>query len=283
RGYYAAEGIDLTIVRGQGSGDTAVKIDLKQAQFGIADTPTAITAISKGAEIVIVGMVFDKAANNMFFYKDANIRSPKDLVGKSVAIPPGDSHRTLWPAFARANKIDPDSITIVNVKPEGKPTIVAAKRVDASFDLVTGFPLYEKALGKGQVGNLLWADWGLELYGLSYIVHKDLVKSNPDLIRRFLRATYKGWSDMAAKPQEGIDTMLAEVAGLDREVYMEMSRYVLQLVVTDRARQNGLGWIVPDVMQKTVDLTYAGGAMGKAVPADQVYTNAFNPKVIPGK
>lgn len=283
RGYYAAEGIDLNIVRGQGSGDTAVKIDLKQAQFGIADSPTVITAISKGADLLIVGMIFDKAANNAFFAKDANIKSPKDLVGKTVAIASGDSHRVLWPAFAKANGVDPDKITLVTVKPEAKPTMVGAKRADVSFDLYTGFPLYEKVLEKGNVGNLLWADWGLDLYGLSYIVHRDLAKTNPDLIRRFLRATYKGWRDMEQRPQEGIDALVSEVAGLDRDVYVDMSGYVLKLAVTDRSRRDGIGWIDPAIMQKTVDLTFAGGGMGKPLTASQVFTNEFNSKVMPAK
>src|SRR5450759_5002290 len=49
KGYYAEEGIDLTVVRGNGSADSAKKVDLGQAEFGISDAPTVVTAISKGA------------------------------------------------------------------------------------------------------------------------------------------------------------------------------------------------------------------------------------------
>jgi NitT/TauT family transport system substrate-binding protein len=100
RGYYEAEGINLEIVRGQGSGDAAQKIDLGRAEFGISDTPTVLTAISKDADIIVVGMVYDKAANNLFYRKSDGIKSPKDLVGKKIAAPPGDSHRFLWPSFS---------------------------------------------------------------------------------------------------------------------------------------------------------------------------------------
>ncbi len=55
----------------------------------------------------MVAVVFDKAGNNIFFKKSANIRTPKDLVGKKIAVPPADSHRVLWPAFAAINKLDP--------------------------------------------------------------------------------------------------------------------------------------------------------------------------------
>src|SRR5688572_13441267 len=90
KGYYKQEGLDLNVVRGAGSADSAKKIDLKQAEVGISDAPTVPTAITKGANLKMVAVVFDKAGNNAFFKKSANIKSPKDLVGKKIAVPPGD-------------------------------------------------------------------------------------------------------------------------------------------------------------------------------------------------
>src|SRR5258706_8197852 len=156
RGYYKEENIDLTIVRGAGSSDSAKKVDLKQADLGISDAPTVITAISKGADLRMVAVVFDKAGNTAFFKKSANINSPKDLVGKKIAVPPADSHRVLWPAFAAINKLDPNGVTLVNVKPEGKQAIVAAGEEDASFDLHTSYAICEKRLGKGNLRHMQW-------------------------------------------------------------------------------------------------------------------------------
>ena len=81
KGYYKEEGIDLTVLRGSGSGDSAKKVDLGQSEVGISDAPTVLTAISKGANLTMVAVVYDKAGNNVFFRKSANIRTPKDIVG----------------------------------------------------------------------------------------------------------------------------------------------------------------------------------------------------------
>ena len=97
KGYYKDEGLELTVLRGSGSADSAKKIELGQADVGISDAPTVLTAIGKGASLKMVAVVYDKAGNNVFFRKGANIRSPKDLVGKKIAAPPADSHRVLWP------------------------------------------------------------------------------------------------------------------------------------------------------------------------------------------
>jgi NitT/TauT family transport system substrate-binding protein len=281
KGYYKQEGLDLNVVRGAGSADSAKKIDLKQAEVGISDAPTVITAITKGANLKMVAVVFDKAGNNAFFKKSANIRSPKDLVGRKIAVPPADSHRVLWPAFATLNKLDPNGVTLVNVKPEGKQAIVAAGEVDAAFDLYTSYAIWEKVLGKGNVGHLLWADYGLPIYGHTYFVNTELEKKNPKLIERFLRATHKGWRDSHANPAEAIDAMVAAVPGLDRDALFNTTPQIMDLCVTERSQKHGLGWMEEALMQRTIDVTFANNKPEKPVKASDVFTNAYSSKIKP--
>ena len=281
KGYYKEEGIDLTVLRGSGSADSAKKIDLGQSDVGISDAPTVLTAISKGANLKMVAVVYDKAGNNVFFRKSANIKSPKDLVGKKIAVPPADSHRVLWPAFAAMHGIDPNSVTLVNVKPEGKQAIVAANEVDGSFDLYTSYAIWEKVLGKGDVGHLLWADFGLPIYGHTYFVNNETIKKNPKLIERFLRATHKGWRDAKADPKASIDAMVEQVPGLDGATLLATMPQILDLCVTERSAKHGMGWIEPELMQKTMDITFANAKPDKPIAVNDVFTNQFSSKVKP--
>jgi NitT/TauT family transport system substrate-binding protein len=283
KGYYKEEGIDLTVVRGSGSADSAKKIDLKQGDLGISDAPTVITAISKGANLKMVAVVFDKAGNNAFFKKSANITKPQDLIGRKIAVPPADSHRVLWPAFAAINKLDSGGVTLVNVKPEGKQAIVAAGEVDASFDLYTSYAIWEKVLGKGNVGHLLWADYGLPIYGHTYFINTETEKKNPKLIERFLRATHKGWRDAHASPREAIDAMAAAVPGLDVEALFNTTPQIYDLCITERSRKHGIGWIEEDLMQRTIDITFAQNKPDRPVKAADVFTNAFSSRIKPLK
>ena len=281
KGYYKEENIELTVLRGSGSADSAKKVDLGQADVGISDAPTVLTAISKGANLKMVAVVYDKAGNNVFFKKSANIKSPKDLAGKKIAVPPADSHRVLWPAFAATQGIDANSVTMVNVKPEGKQAIVAAGEVDASFDLYTSYAIWEKVLGKGEVGHLLWADYGLPIYGHTYFVNNDLVKKNPKLIERFLRATHKGWRDAKANPAASIDAMVEQVPGLDRATLLATMPAILDLCVTERSSKHGLGWIEPELMQKTMDITFATAKPDKPMVLADVFTNEYSSRIKP--
>lgn len=281
KGYFKEEGIELTVLRGSGSADSAKKVDLGQADVGISDAPTVLTAISKGANLKMVAVVFDKAGNNVFFKKSANIKTPKDLVGKKIAVPPADSHRVLWPAFASLNGIDPNAVTLVNVKPEGKQAIVAAGEVDGSFDLYTSYAIWEKVLGKGEVGNLLWANFGLPIYGHTYFVNNELIKKNPKLIEKFLRATHKGWRDAKADPKAAIDAMTEQVPGLDGPTLLATMPQILDLCVTERSAKHGMGWIEPELMQKTMDITFASNKPEKPLAVNDVFTNQFSSKVKP--
>ncbi len=281
RGYYKEEGLDLTVLRGSGSADSAKKVDLGQSDIGISDAPTVMTAISKGANLKMVAVVYDKAGNNLFFRRSANIKSPKDLIGKKIAVPPADSHRVLWPAFAALHGIDPASVTLVNVKPEGKQAIVAANEVDAAFDLYTSYAIWEKVLGKGDVGHLLWADFGLPIYGHTYFVNNDTIKKNPKLIERFLRATHKGWRDAKADPAASIAAMAEQVPGLDATTLLATMPQILDLCVTERSAKFGLGWIETELMQKTMDITFANAKPEKALAVADVFTNQFSSKIKP--
>ena len=281
KGYYKEEGIDLTVLRGSGSGDSAKKVDLGQSEVGISDAPTVLTAISKGANLTMVAVVYDKAGNNVFFRKSANIRTPKDLVGKKIAVPPADSHRVLWPAFASMNGIDPQSVTLVNVKPEGKQAIVAGNEVDGAFDLYTSYAIWEKVLGRGDVGNLLWADFGLPIYGHTYFVNNEILRKNPKLIERFLRATHKGWRDAKANPAASIDAMVEQVAGLDRTTLLATMPQILDLCVTERSAKHGIGWIEPELMQKTIDITFSNNKPERPLDVKDVFTNDFNSRIKP--
>jgi NitT/TauT family transport system substrate-binding protein len=136
-------------------------------------------------------------------------------------------------------------------------------------------------LGKGQVGHLLWADYGLPIYGHTYFVNTELEQKNPKLIERFLRATHKGWRDAHANPAEAIDAMVAAVPGLDREALFNTTPQIMDLCITERSRKHGIGWIEEGLMQRTIDVTFANNKPERPVKVGEVFTNAYSSKIKP--
>ncbi|HOI98945.1 MAG TPA: ABC transporter substrate-binding protein [Rectinema sp.] len=67
KGWSKEEGLDVNVMIGQGSGFSVQMVDAGKAQIGISDAPVPIEARAKGARIKIVGIIFDKHPNCMFF------------------------------------------------------------------------------------------------------------------------------------------------------------------------------------------------------------------------
>ena len=90
RGFYAEEGIDLDIQEGRGSAVTAQAVAAKSATFGYIDVTTMIKAAAKGAPLKSTGVLFQVSPMSVMGFTDKNIKTPKDIIGKTVATTPGD-------------------------------------------------------------------------------------------------------------------------------------------------------------------------------------------------
>ena len=104
KGYYKDKGLDVELQNSKGSGDSIAKVDTGRADIGLADATVVIPRVAQGAKIKVVGAIFDNTPLNIWTRKDAGIAKPKDLEGKTLAAPPGDAQRMLFPAFARAQR-----------------------------------------------------------------------------------------------------------------------------------------------------------------------------------
>jgi len=105
RGYYDQEGIDLDVQEGRGSGVTVQAVAANTATFGYVDVPTMIKAAAKGAPVRAVGVALQVSPMSVMGFADKNIRAPKDIVGKTVAVTPGDSMSQIWPLFLKKTGI----------------------------------------------------------------------------------------------------------------------------------------------------------------------------------
>jgi len=91
KGFYDAENIELEIQEGRGSGVTAQAVAAGSATFGYIDVPTMIKIAAKGAPIRAVGVALQVSPMSVMGFADKNIKTPHDIVGKTVAMTPGDS------------------------------------------------------------------------------------------------------------------------------------------------------------------------------------------------
>jgi NitT/TauT family transport system substrate-binding protein len=279
KGYYRQRGLDVDMQNSKGSGDSIAKVDTGRADVGLADSAVVIASAARGTKIKVVGMVFDKSPLNIWSRKDAPITKPKDLEGKSVAAPPGDGQRQMFPAFARLNGIDASKVTWVNVEPAAKVPALAEKRVDAVADYTTGLPFYEKAIGKGNAVMLPWADHGFDMYSMSIIASEKTMKERGPVLKAFLEASYLGWRDVMSDPKSALEIFKKRVPEIDLSIIEPNMMMGLDLMKTDRYAKNGIGWMEEKKMCDSVDLVNTYMGVPTKVECKAVYTNEFLTKV----
>jgi NitT/TauT family transport system substrate-binding protein len=279
KGYYRQRGLDVDMQNSKGSGDSIAKVDTGRADVGLADSAVVIASAARGTKVKVVGMVFDKSPLNIWSRKDAPITKPKDLEGKTVAAPPGDGQRQMFPAFARLNGIDQSKVTWVNVEPAAKVPALAEKRVDAVADYTTGMPFYEKAIGKGNAVMLPWADHGFDMYSMSIIASEKTMKERGPVLKAFLEASYLGWRDVMSDPKSALEIFKKRVPEIDLSIIEPNMMMGLELMKTDRYAKNGIGWMEEKKMCDSVDLVNTYMGVPTKVECKAVYTNEFLTKV----
>ncbi len=279
RGYFKQKGLDVTLENSKGSGDSIAKVDIGRADAGLADVAVVIASIARGTQVKTVGMVFDKTPLNVFSLKAAPILKPKDLEGHTIGAPPGDSQRQMWPAFAKRNGIDPDKVTWVNIEPAAKIAALAEKRMDAVGDYTTGLPLYEKAVGQGNVAMMPWAEFGFDMYSMSIMASAKTMTERPKALRDFLEAAYMGWRDVMQDPKAALAIFKKQVPEIDLAVIEPNMMMGLDLMKTTRYAEHGIGWIEDNKMCDSTALVNQYMGLPKQVDCKAVYSDQFLTKI----
>ncbi|MFI7575475.1 ABC transporter substrate-binding protein [Micromonospora sp. NPDC049497] len=236
KGFYAAEGIDLKIQPGNGSGNTIKQVAQKQTEFGWADSPALLKSVATGMPVRSLGSYLEKGPASVEFFADKNIKTPADLKGKTVGGTPGDALYATFPAWLEKNGLKQSDVKVVNVDAAGKIAALAEGKVDA----IMGFfhdqaPTIENKTGK-KVDVLLFADYGMNLLGTGLVANTETLEKDPELARKFVRATQKSWTE-AAKDAPGAVSAMSELAENEppAEVLTKQLALALPLIGTDAA------------------------------------------------
>ncbi len=278
RGLYAKERIDLEIQEGRGSGVTVQAVGAGSATFGYADVSTMIKAAAKGAPVIAVGIMLQKSPQSVMGFADHHIDKPADLVGRTVAVTPGDALSQIWPVFLKVNKVDAAQIHQVTGDAITKRNAVVNGQADALLGNINDqLPTIEEATGK-PMHALLFADHGVNTVNGGILVRKAMLQSNPDLIRRFLRASATAVAAAQAEPDAAVAAMLKinPKAG-KRETVARSWALTLPLLHTDRTKDKPPFVADPADVANTIDLLveYTGmDAATKGKPEDY-YTAEF--------
>src|SRR5687767_13372251 len=177
RGFYAAEGIDLTLNEGRGSANTVQVVAAGSDTFGLADSSSVILTASKGADVKSVMSLLNSTGFAVISMASTGIRTPKDLEGKRLAVSPGDPLGQLFQAVAAVNKLDMSKITLVQVDPAAKVVSVLERKADALLGGADDQYFLIKQRGI-EPAALRFADVGANIVGMTVLTDRKSTRLN---------------------------------------------------------------------------------------------------------
>jgi NitT/TauT family transport system substrate-binding protein len=279
QGWYKQAGIDVDFEQGRGSAASAQRVGAGSSQLGLSDMAVVLNARGKGAELVAVMNVYANSPQGLYWLKSSGINSVKDLAGKRIGNPPGDAARTIWPALAKANGIDPGSVIWVNVDANAKLSALKAKSIDATTSFYNLHHVFSRELG-ADMGFLAWKDAGINPYGNSIVANGAWLKANHDKAAAFVRITQKAFADCVAKPEPCIQALVDANGALLTANEAVNWKLVTILMSDETSRTVALGWHDDQRMAADYKLVDEFLKLDQPFDIKQAYTNEFLDKSI---
>lgn len=208
RGYFDAEGIDLQIQEGRGSAATIQAAAAGSVDVGYADVGVMMRAVARGTPVKSIGVLLQQTPAAVISPVDRNIKTPQDLIGKTIAITPGDALTPIFPLFLSKVGLKENQFKTVSGDAQTKMNAVVGRQADALLGFVTEQGARMPALVNQPVNILRFSDSGLTLVSLGMVVRNETIKNKAEVLRRYMRAATRSVEEAMKDPDAAIAAMM---------------------------------------------------------------------------
>ncbi|MDA9822958.1 ABC transporter substrate-binding protein [Paracoccaceae bacterium] len=283
KGYFDAEGLDVTIDQGEGSAATVSRIMSGAYDAGFGDMNAIIqnAATNPDDAPVMVYQIYNQPPFAVLTKTGGAVESLASLEGLKVGAPPGSASTKLFPALASAAGFDADKVELISVKSNLQEQMLVQDQVSAS--LVFNVTSYLNILGIGMDPDkdFTWYPYGasgLDIYSNGVMVSPKLLEENPEAVRGLVNAIAKAMADVLVNPQEGIDIITATEPLSNGELEMKRLQFALDnLIFSDESKVNGIGAIDVERLTRSITTIKELYDLPETPEAEDVFDASFLP------
>ncbi len=269
KGFFAAEGLDVTVQTARGSSEAITKIATGTADVGSGGLAALLLARAEtNVPVKAILGIFTLQPDAIFTTEGSSIKSLKDLAGKKIATATFTSSNVVWPLILDSVGIARDKVTLLKVDPGALAPMLASGQVDGTINWTTASPPFVKALASvdKKLKILPWSAAGFDGYGYSVFAGDRIIKDKPDVMRRFVKAYLAAAKAAIADPADVARSLKATFPEMDQSLIAEQFATTLPLMDNDISRKEPLGTLDKALLAKTWD--WAAKAQG--LPLDKL-------------
>jgi NitT/TauT family transport system substrate-binding protein len=277
KGYYADENLDVTIIPGGPDIVSEQQVANGQAEFGVDWVASFLAFRDKGLALVDVAQVYQSSGLMLVSKKSANIPSPESLKGKNVGVWYGGNE---FEFLALMDKLGYDPDKDLNVIKQGftMDPFLAGQMDAASAMTYNEFQVVlEAGVNPDDLNVMRYNDEGVGMLEDNLFTTEDMVRNNPDLVQRFVRASMKGWQASIADQQDAVNTVMryVEPGSTTADHQTRMMNEVAKLVLPAGMTTDQIGVMDPGRFQTTADIALKFHVINSPADPTKSYTNDF--------
>lgn len=283
KGYFAEEGLDVTIDQGEGSAATITRIMTGAYDAGFGDMNAIIqnAATNPDEAPVMVYQIYNQPPFSILAKADGPVKKASDLNGLTIGSPPGSAVTKLFPALAAKAGIDLDTVEVISVQPNIQEQMLLRGNVDAS--LVFNVTSYLNLIGLGLDPDtdfrfIGYGESGLDIYSNGVMVSRDLYENHPEAVAGLVRAINRAVMEVLANPVAGADAVKLEEPLVDAPLEVKRLDFALKnLIDSPETQKLGVGGVDMDRLARTIGVIQDIYGFETAPAADTIFDGAFLP------
>lgn len=272
-GDYAREGLSVTFIEGGPDTDSLAPVLDGTAQFGLAGGDLLIPARAAGKPLRAVATILRRDPFVFFSLADSGIVSPEEFVEKKILVRPRARPR-LYTMLARVG-VTPDQLTEIST---GDFTALYTGDVDVATGFVTDQVLEAQQAGY-QVNIIYLDDYGVHFYSDTLFATDTFLNANADVVTRFLKATFQGWTYVIENPT-AVGSLVVKY-NPDANSAFEVMKVTASLPFVNTG-EDYIGWMKPEVWEGMAQTLREQGILTTPLDITDVYTLKFIQEIYEG-
>ncbi len=283
RGYFAEEGLNVTIDQGEGSAATVTRImgGAYDAGFGDINAIIQNAAAFPGEAPVMVYQLWNRPPFGIVTPNSRGITSPEDFEGRILGGAQGTPTTRLFPVFAELNGLDLDAIEQQNMAPNLQEPMMIRGDIDGAFvfNITSWFNLI--ANGEDPEADYTWfmfEDYDMDLYSNGLMVSRRLMESNPDAVAGLVRAVNRATRDVAQDQEAAMDAIMAYDSLADREIeHARLNFSLTNLMNAPETAEIGMGDLDDERLARSIEIVAQGYDLERQPEPSEIFDRSFLP------
>jgi NitT/TauT family transport system substrate-binding protein len=280
KGFYAQEGLEVEIQEGSGSTTVAQLVANATSPVAYVDAATMMRGVTNGMPIRAVGVTLQQSPMAFIYRADA-ARPTKisEIKGSRIAITAGDASLAIFTAFMGKLGMKLEDVQMITVAtPASKEQAVLAKQADALLGyFMDQGPRMQLQSGVKMGWTRLYDMAGVTTLSSAIITNNNWIKEakNQDQLRRFLRASQRGWQYAFDNRAEAASIFRKAAPVFTQEIALLEVDGTMSIIRTERARGKPIGWTDIGDWKDTQDLLSTFAKLNPQSDLNVYFTNQY--------